>query len=382
MKIELITMWYNEEFLAPFFLNHYKWVDKIHILLDADTDDNTEAIATGYPNVLIEHFKFPDMMDDVIKARKINEKYRSIPGADYVIVVDSDEFIFCNTLDDSIKEHIIDKRKDFYFATLWQIYQHESDSRLDATKPVYQQRRNGDPAIANCYVKPVVVKAGLDVVWGPGNHTLVFDSKPMAWLTANADIMAEYNVSVFPVDMLQGAHWKLFDLDETITRRIRNRTNRQSKLNLAANLTTHHHKTTIDDIIDEYNRMKTSPIVIKDRKCTENVKLKYNSIFENILAESSFSEDYEVNLYDEGVGHLFESCAFPSWYDYIKPQSVSDTLADELFLMASEFHKNGYREKALLLIKKALMYSPDSLHFEFYRRQWEKEVTAGIDIEQ
>ncbi|MFH1028428.1 MAG: glycosyltransferase family 2 protein, partial [Pseudomonadota bacterium] len=308
MRIELITMWYNEEFLAPFFLNHYGWVDKIHILLDADTDDNTQAIATGYPNVSIEHFKFPDMMDDVIKARKINEKYRSITDADYVVVVDSDEFIFCNILDDSIKEHIEGKEKDFYFATLWQIYQHESDSRLDATKPVYRQRRNGDPIIANCYVKPVVVRAGLDVVWGPGNHTLVFDRKPMGWLTPNVDIMAGYNVSVYPDDMLQGAHWKLFDLEETITRRIRNRTNRQSDLHLASDLTTHHHKTCVDDIVEEYNRMKSSPIVIKDRKCTENVKLECSSIFENILAESSFAEDYEANRYDNGVDHLFESC--------------------------------------------------------------------------
>lgn len=381
MRIELITMWYNEEFLAPFFLNHYGWVDKIHILLDADTDDNTEAIATGYPNVSIEYFKFPDMMDDVIKARKINEKFRSITDADYVVVVDSDEFIFCNILDDSVKEHIVEKGKDCYFATLWQIYQHESDSRLDATKPVYQQRRNGDPKIENCYVKPAVVRAGLDVVWGPGNHTLVFDRKPMGWLTPNVDIMAGYNVSVYPADMLQGAHWKLFDLEETITRRIRNRTNRQSDLHLASDLTTHHHKTCVEDIRKEYNQMKLSPIVIKDRKCRENVKLQYRSIIENILAENSFAEDYEANRYDNGVDHLFESCNFPHWYAYIKPQSMSEALVDDLFLMACDFHRNGNREKALTLIKKALLYSPDNLHYKFYLGQWEKEVALKVEGE-
>ena len=75
MKIVLITMWYNEEFLAPFFLNHYKWVDKIHILLDADTDDNTEAIATGYSNVLIEHFNFPCFYYIIHHVRKLEMLY-------------------------------------------------------------------------------------------------------------------------------------------------------------------------------------------------------------------------------------------------------------------------------------------------------------------
>ena len=61
MRIELITMWYNEEFLAPFFLNHYSWVDKIHIILTPVPTDRTEAIAKRYPNVEIEYFWFPDI---------------------------------------------------------------------------------------------------------------------------------------------------------------------------------------------------------------------------------------------------------------------------------------------------------------------------------
>lgn len=378
MKVELITMWYNEEFLAPFFLNHYSWVDKIHILLDVDTDDNTEVIATSYPNVSIEYFKFPNMMDDLLKARKINEKYQSISDADYVVVVDSDEFIFCNTLNDSVKSHIIGKGKDVYFATLWQVYQHETDAKLDYAIPIHLQRRHGDPAIANSYIKPAVVRAGLDAAWGYGNHTLVYDSKSMSWLTPNADTMAKCNVSIRPSDMLQGAHWKLFDLDETINRRIRNRTNRQSKINIAANLTTHHHETCVDDIIEEYNKMKLSPIVIKDRACTENMERQHNSIFENVLAVSSFSDGYEANCYAEGVGHMFESPDLPQWYDYIKPRSESNVLVDEIFMMACDYYKNGDCEKAITLAKKALLYSPYTFHYRFYLQQWEKEVEQTV----
>ena len=376
MKIELITIWYNEEFLAPFFLNHYSWVDKIHILLDADTNDATEKITADYPNVSIEYFKFPDMMDDIIKARKINEKYRTIIDADYVIVVDSDEFIFCNMLDDSARKHIIEKNKSLYFATLWQIYQHESDSRLDPTKPLLRQRRNGDPAIANCYIKPVVARTGIDILWGYGNHSVVLDSKFMSWNTPNVDVMNEYYASVKPADMLQGAHWKLFDLDETIRRRIQNRTNRQSQFNIKVGLTHHHHKTCIDDIITEYNNMKCSPVVIKDRICSGDDTVNHESIFENVLAENSFSENHLENKYAEGITSLLVSCDLPDWYTDVQPQTPSENVADDMFLLATEYYKNGNYDKAIKILQKAVLLAPDSIHYPLYLKIWQNRHVA------
>lgn len=371
MRIELITMWYNEEFLAPFFLNHYSWVDRIHILLDADTNDATEQIANSYPNVSIEYFKFPDMMDDIIKARKINEKYRSLTEADYIVVVDSDEFIFCNLLADSVRNHIIEKGKNLYFATLWQIYQHEDDTELDATRPLLLQRRNGDPAIRNCYIKPAVARAGLDIVWGYGNHSVVFDGQFMSWNTPNADSMRAHGVTVQPVDMLQGAHWKLFDLNETIRRRIQNRTNRQSRFNIITMLTYHHHQTCTDDIVAEYDRMKRSPVVVKDRVCSNSAGTECASIFEYILVETSFVEDYCENRYPDGVAHLLADGALPDWHEDVQPQSHSQSLANEMFLLASEYYKNGDRDKAIKIIQKAIMMAPDSIHYPLYLEAWQ-----------
>lgn len=36
MNIEVITCMYNEEFLAPFFMNHYEWATKIKVFIDDD----------------------------------------------------------------------------------------------------------------------------------------------------------------------------------------------------------------------------------------------------------------------------------------------------------------------------------------------------------
>jgi len=366
-------MWYNEAFLAPFFLNHYVWVDKIHILLDADTDDATEEIALRYANVSIERFTFPDMMDDLIKSRKINEKYRSINDADYVIVVDSDEFMACNRLADSVKDHIITKGKNLYFSTLWQVYQHEDEKELDATKSALSQRLHGDPAVANCNIKPTVARAGLDMVWGVGNHSVVLNGQHMSWLTPNVDIMAKQKVSVIPADMLQGAHWRLFDLEEVITRRTRNRSDRQSLVNLATNLSSHLHKASAADVIAEFNRMKSSPIVIKDRICADSSAYHCPAIFDALLTETVYAEDYRSNHYPAGTSHMYESCELPDWYASVQPLSSREALADETFLLACAYRKAGEREKAITLLKKALALSPGSEHCRFYLQQIQDE---------
>ena len=374
MKIELITVWYNEAFLAPFFLDYYRWVDRIHILLDADTDDDTEAIAARYPNVSVEKFCFPDMMDDLIKSRKINEKYRSITDADYIIVVDSDEFIVCNRLEDLIKAHIAAKGKSLYFATMWQVYQHQTEGILDAAKPVMQQRRHGDPTIANCNIKPTIARTGLDLVWGVGNHSVVLDGKPVSWLTPNAASMAKLGVAVQPSDLLQGAHWRLFDLDQVIIRRTRNRTARQSRVNLATNLSSHLHKTSAEAIRNEYQQMKTCPVVIKDRICINSTQA--TSIFDALLAEPAFTDNLPVNDYPSGVSHLYESCALPDWYTMVKPQSSQESLAEETLVLACTYHKAGEPEKAITLLKKALALAPDSEHCRFYLQQLQTELSA------
>ena len=74
MKIDIITMWYNEAMLAPFFLNHYSYADTIHILLDEEVTDNTQKIAEEYENVRIVPVRFPDKLDDILKIEKINSE--------------------------------------------------------------------------------------------------------------------------------------------------------------------------------------------------------------------------------------------------------------------------------------------------------------------
>lgn len=269
MRVELVTIWYNEEFLAPFFLNHYSWVDKIHLVIDSDTNDATVSIAQQYPNVEIGYINFPDMMDDKIKADKFNTVYRSIVDADYVIVVDSDEFIFCNLIEKPVKTHIEDTLMDVYFVHLWQIYKHEFDAPLDPNIPTFLQRRHGDPDMGNgsnlVYIKPCVVKVGKNIFFGIGNHCLDYDGVYVSICNTDVSSLSEKNVSVNGNDMLQGSHWRLVDVEESIKRRIINRKWRQSKTNLENGYCSNYHHITKKDILKEYEDNKQNPIVIYSR---------------------------------------------------------------------------------------------------------------------
>lgn len=259
-------MWYNEEFMAPFFLNHYSWVDKIHIILDADTSDRTESIARQFPNVEINSFRFPDMMDDIIKSAVVSQKYGMIRDADYVMIVDSDEFIFPYDLTATVKEHLARTPRDIYFINLWQIYKHEADLPLNSAVPVYLQRRHGDPDMESpeniCYLKPIVARGGLDIFWGIGNHYVVYQGAKLEWSSRQLSQGLPLTVAMERNSMLQGSHWRLVDLDETIKRRIRDRRERQSMVNLDRGLTSHYHRITEEDILREYESHKHDPLVI------------------------------------------------------------------------------------------------------------------------
>lgn len=370
MTIDLITVWYNEEFLAPFFLNHYKWIDTIHILLDADTDDRTAEIASAYPNVSIEKFSFPDMMDDLIKSRKINEKYQSLTDADYVVVVDSDEFIACPRISDDIRKHLATTGKALYFSILWQTYQQAGDARPDPAFPTLLQRRHGDPTIANANIKPTIARTGLDLVWGVGNHAVVLDGVHMSWLTPNRKIMADHRVSVSSSEILQGAHWRLFDLEQVIIRRTKNRSKRQSQVNLSANLSSHLHKASANTIIDEFKQMQNSPLVIKDRIPIATELPPCTSIFEVLLADTAFTDSLDINRIPVDISSRHENCVIPDWYASVRPLSPREAMADETFLLACMYHKQGQLTKATALLNKARLLAPDCEHYRFYQHQW------------
>lgn len=94
MKIDLYVQCWNEERFLPFFLQHYNFVDRIFVYDNMSTDDTARIAASDRRCSLIRvdtggTFNEQQLMDMKNQAWK----YFS-PDADWVFVVDTDEFIF------------------------------------------------------------------------------------------------------------------------------------------------------------------------------------------------------------------------------------------------------------------------------------------------
>jgi hypothetical protein len=234
VKVELITCMYNEEFLAPFFLNHYSWVDRITILLDSATDDNTWGIASKYKNVVFAPFAMLEGMDDGEKSRQISNTYQS-STVDWIIVADADEFIF---IDKSNLESIADDDQAVS-VMLFDVYRNVAESDLYPLQSIQSQRSHG--CLDNRYIKPSIVRGGLsDISWGPGHHHL--------FGTAN------YKQVPFT-----GAHWANADLSFCIDRRIKGRRDRQSVNNKTMGWSTQNWGITEDSIRLECELHRNDP---------------------------------------------------------------------------------------------------------------------------
>ena len=249
--IEVVSMWYNEEFLAPFFLDHYSWADKITILLDTDTADGTEELIKMCSNARYIPFTFPDMMDDNLKAAEMNTRYRST-NADWIIFVDADEFIYHPDM--PVPEFLETISYDLITVILYQVYRHVMDENLTYSKPALMQRRHGDPNVWEGnngeYRKPCVAKRGLPFRWGPGCHSL-----------GGPDDVIEHMQKAI-INPLYGAHWMNADPCFCVERRVQGRRDRQSRNNLRKGLTQHQHKITEESVLAECKAHENDPIVI------------------------------------------------------------------------------------------------------------------------
>jgi hypothetical protein len=254
MKVEVISFMYNEEFLLPFFLEHYSWADKINVIFDQDSNDNTLRLLESNSKVRIIPFKFPDMMDDALKVKKINEVYKDLKSCDRILLVDADEFIFID------KNQLEKLRYPIVNVKLFNVYRHVSESNLDINKPIREQRSHG--TFDKMYNKPIIARTGLNVAWDIGNHSV--DK-----LDLISSINRQFSKKVLKQTFFRGhdcrvigAHWANADSCFCVDRRVKHRRDRQSKFNLSHKITLHQHNITEQSVLDECKMHENDPEVL------------------------------------------------------------------------------------------------------------------------
>lgn len=100
MKLWVYTLCWNEEKILPYFLRHYgEWLcaDKI-IIHDNESTDNSLAVIKefGHLDIEVRSYGTKDL-DSITKIR--NECWHEARGkADWVLIVDMDEFLFHNDI--------------------------------------------------------------------------------------------------------------------------------------------------------------------------------------------------------------------------------------------------------------------------------------------
>lgn len=252
IRIAAVTMVYNEALLLPYFLRHYNCLDEIYVLYETDSTDDTLNILKQSSNVIVKNSHIEGGLDSIDKVNLINNTLHTIE-ADWVYVVDCDEFIF------SPQESPYDflSRQDcenysIVRAGMFQVYRHKTDKDLDPSLPPIPQRVHGDPDLFSTaegphkprnafYVKPIVVKPSSDIRFQPGNH------------------VAEGDIRVSP-ELYVGAHWQMADPSIAIDRRIKNRV-RMSERNKRLGMGWQHWDITEEWIRAECDRHLDDPLI-------------------------------------------------------------------------------------------------------------------------
>ena len=241
MTIDVISMWYNEAFLAPLFFDHYRFADRILLLLDRDTTDGTRreialAQSAAKPKIEVLEVGSGDGMDDVYKRDVLNEAYRR-SRADWVIMVDADEFVFVDPLGkDTVPAVLAREQDNVLVVDYWAVFRHVSEQDIDRAKPALLQRRHGIkegvPEHRELYQKPAVARPGAIAGWDYGIHKI-----------------APLPSTCVSRTMLMGAHWWLPDYAFAVQRMLRNRRDRQGRRNTQLGLTAPRYASLTEDVI-------------------------------------------------------------------------------------------------------------------------------------
>ena len=189
MKIEVITMMYNEAFMAPLFVRHYApWVDKITVFYSKSVDDTLSELKAAaktchVKSLKVVHFEFPHGFDDLLKIERLNRAVRE-SAADFLVCVDADEFVHpwpFETTDP--RKELAKETGEVVHCAMFQSYRHATEKAIDRTQPPLFQRRYGifDPEWEkgkgalpkNPYTKPSIVRPESGAQFDLGCHCLV-----------------------------------------------------------------------------------------------------------------------------------------------------------------------------------------------------------------
>jgi len=208
MRIVVVSRWFNEEFFAPFFLNHYQWADEIIILLEKTSTDKSAEIISKYSNARIEYCDTGTTLNDRLLSDIVSDCVAGLQ-CDWVVKADADEYLFPYGLQDP-REVLAKANGNLINAWFRWVYRHISEKDLDSKQPTVAQRRHGGEytiwkGMGDKYLKPSIVRPEVKLRWCPGDQRHY------------PNPAVKVSSTVF-----DGVHWQMADVENAVARNIKN----------------------------------------------------------------------------------------------------------------------------------------------------------------
>lgn len=165
MIIHVYTMCYNEEVLMPYFLRHYEnFAERIFVFDHYSNDKTLEIVKKSQKAECTTHGIRGEVHDSVLLNMK-NESYKNSRGiADWVMIVDVDEFVYHPNLIGLLKEY---KEKGITLPKT-DGCDMVSDNVPNTTGQIYDEIKKGVRDAT--FSKKAVFNPAIDIRYSPGAH--------------------------------------------------------------------------------------------------------------------------------------------------------------------------------------------------------------------
>lgn len=173
MRVGVVSRWYNEEFFAPFFLNHYSWADEIIILLEKISTDKSAKIIESYPNAKVEYCNTGILLNDRLLSDICSDRIARM-DCDWVVKADADEYLFPYNFEDP-REILAKADGNLIYNWYRWVYRHRTEKDLDPNLSTIMQRRHGGiytiwKGMNDKYIKPSIVRPEIGLKWLAGDQ--------------------------------------------------------------------------------------------------------------------------------------------------------------------------------------------------------------------
>jgi len=168
MIVDVYTFCRDEALLLPFFLKHYAFANKINIFFDRYSKDESLNIINAESKCNRIDFDFGGKYrDDFLMYAKNSEWKMSRNTADWVIVVDMDEFIYHP---DGITTYLEYCETKGITIPLTQGYEMHDDKLPNNNRLITEQIKFGAPSIQFCKLAVFKPSAINNIYYLPGSH--------------------------------------------------------------------------------------------------------------------------------------------------------------------------------------------------------------------